>query len=361
MVDGVNLPRNWTTKMATQDKALPELIEGNKPFMSIEFFPPKTDAGVESLYKCLEKLKVFNPRFADVTWGAGGSTSDLTVTLCEGIKERGVVPNMHLTCTNQAKEKVDMALKSCSASGITNILALRGDPPAGETVWTASDANFACALDLVKYIKENKQFGEFNITVAGYPEGHPAAMKEVPEGISALTESEKTRYSTSTNEETGETTVICCRDEDYVKEMTYLKAKVDAGATAIITQMFFDVEVFGIFVKDCRQYGIMVPIIPGIMCVGNLGGFKRMTGFCKTRIPEAIMSTLEKAGEVLGEGEEAVKAAGDKVKAAGIEIVVDMCTRLVELGTPGLHFYTLNTSAATMAIMEKLIANGVMA
>jgi methylenetetrahydrofolate reductase (NADPH) len=343
------------------DKGLPELIQGDKPFMSIEFFPPKTDGGVESLYKCLEKLKSYNPRFADVTWGAGGSTSDLTLTLCEGVKERGVVPNLHLTCTNMEKEKIDTALKGCSSAGITNILALRGDPPAGQTVWTAKDASFTCALDLVKYIKDNKQFGEFNITVAGYPEGHPSNMKEVPEGLSALSETEKTRYSTSINEETGEKTIICCRDEDYAKEMDYLKSKVDAGATAVITQMFFDPEVFGIFVKDCRNLGITVPIIPGIMCIGNLGGFKRMTGFCKTRIPDAVMAALEKAGEVIGEGEEAIKAAADKVKEAGVSIVVDMCSRLVELGTPGLHFYTLNQSAATIAIMDTLIANGVMA
>ena len=168
--------------------------------------------------------------------------------------------------------------------------ALKGAVPPGSLIsllyvairpqvrpWTAKDASFTCALDLVKYIKENKHLGEFNITVAGYPEGHPSNMKEVPEGLSALSETEMTRYSTSINEETGEKTIICCRDEDYAKEMAYLKSKVDAGATAIITQMFFDPEVFGIFVKDCRNLGITVPIIPGIMCIGNLGGFKRMT------------------------------------------------------------------------------------
>jgi methylenetetrahydrofolate reductase (NADPH) len=269
---------------------------------------------------------------------------------------------MHLTCTNMEKEKIDGALEGCAKAGIVNILALRGDPPAGETVWHAKDAGLSCALDLVKYIKASpfSQNTQFNISVAGYPEGHPNAMKVVPDGFAGLTESEKTRYSVEKNEETGEEVIMCCRDEDYQKEMAYLKSKVDAGATAIITQMFFDTEVFGIFVKDCRQAGITVPVLPGIMCISNVPGFKRMTGFCKTRIPPSVLAALEAAAVVVGEGEDAVKAAAAKVKEAGVQIVVDMCTRLVEMGTPGLHFYTLNTSAATLEIVDRLTTSGVL-
>ena len=287
---------------------------------------------------------------------------DLTLTLCEGIKERGYVSNMHLTCTNMEKSKIDVALEGCSKAGIVNILALRGDPPAGQTVWTAKDAELSCALDLIKYIKASPaaQTTNFNITVAGYPEGHPSSMKPVPEGVDGLSESEKTRYSVDVDSETGKETVMCCRDEDYTTEMSYLKSKIDAGATAIITQMFFDPEVFGIFVKDCRQLGITVPILPGIMCISNLGGFKRMTGFCKTRIPGAVMDALVKANEVIGEGEEAVKEAANRVKEVGIQLVVDMCSRLLEIGTPGLHFYTLNQSATTLEIVGKLQGMGVL-
>lgn len=270
--------------------------------------------------------------------------------------------NMHLTCTNMEKSKIDTALEGCAKAGIVNILALRGDPPAGQTVWTASDAELSCALDLIKYIKASPagQTTNFNISVAGYPEGHPSAMKAVPEGVDSLTESEKTRYSMSTDAETGKQTVMCCRDEDYKTEIAYLKSKIDAGATAIVTQMFFDTEVFGIFVKDCRQAGINVPILPGIMCISTLAGFKRMTDFCKSRIPDAIMSALEKANAVVGEGEEAVKEAAARVKETGIQLVVDMCKRLLEMDTPGLHFYTLNQSGATLEIVDKLQSMGVL-
>ena len=274
-----------------------------------------------------------------------------------------MVSNMHLTCTNMEKSKIDTALEGCAKAGIVNILALRGDPPAGQTVWTAKDAELTCALDLIKYIKASPvaQSTDFNITVAGYPEGHPTAMKPVPEGVESLTESEKTRYSISTDADTGKQTVMCCRDDDYKTEISYLKSKIDAGATAIVTQMFFDAEDFGIFVKDCRQAGINVPILPGIMCISNMGGFKRMTDFCKSRIPDAVMSALEKANEVIGDGEDAVKEAAQRVKETGVQIIVDMCSRLLEMGTPGLHFYTLNQSAATIEIVEKLQSMGMLA
>ena len=162
-------------------------------------------------------------------------------------------------------------------------------------------------------------------------------MKPVPEGVESLTESEKTRYSISTDADTGKQTVMCCRDDDYKTEISYLKSKIDAGATAIVTQMFFDAEVFGIFVKDCRQAGINVPILPGIMCISNMGGFKRMTDFCKSRIPDAVMSALRR--RTRSRRRDAVKEAAQRVKETGVQIIVDMCSRLLEMGTPGLHFY----------------------
>lgn len=299
-------------------------------------------------------LKKYNPLFVDFTWGAGGSTSTLTVELCKATREtHGLNPNMHLTCTNMDAALIDSALASCKESGICNILALRGDPPLGQDRWTASDNSLTCAADLVRYI-QSKHDDYFSISVAGYPEGHPAAMTELPaEEVANLTPSELGRYSKDTKtvpveggEEgaTQEVPIInVCRDDAFVKEMEYLKSKIEAGAKFIVTQMFFDVEVYGTFVKACRDYGINVPIVPGIMCISNYGGFKRMIKFCKTRVTEEIMAKMEE-----------LKDDAEAIKAYGIDLGVQMCQCLQELGAPGFHFYTLNTSHVTIAIIEKL-------
>jgi methylenetetrahydrofolate reductase (NADPH) len=343
------------SEFSTPDEKLPALFSAaskkfvDKPWVSVEFFPPKTEAGVETLFKVLAKLQVYGPVFADVTWGAGGSTSDLTMELCIRAKKMGAVPNMHLTCTNVDKEKIDAALETCKKEGITNILALRGDPPVGQEKWEASDLMFTCALDLVKYIR--KEHGDyFNLTVAGYPEGHPTKMSVVEGGIDALSPAELKRYSVSVDADTGAKTIMVCRDDDYASEMAYLKEKIDAGASCIITQMFFDPEVFGQFVQDCRDIGITVPIIPGIMMLSNLGGFRRMTGFCKTRIPDNMENDI---ADIIAEHPEA-DAQNAAIKTYGIKYGVKMCQRLMELGTPGLHYYTLNQSATTMAIIDAL-------
>lgn len=331
----------------------------NELFIALEFFPPKTEAGVKSLYNVMEKLKAVNPLYVDFTWGAGGSTSDLTVQLCIEAKEKfGFIPNMHLTCTNMEEEKITSALSLCQQHGIDNILALRGDPPAGEEKWVASSGQFTCALDLIRYIKSNYQNG-FNITAAGYPEGHPAAMTTItssivdgvttvtavnPKGetidVPELSPSEMMRAAVSVTDAGTITTV--CLDADYRSELAYLKSKVDAGAEAIVTQLFFDIDVFSTFVKDCRDIGIEVPILPGIMLIGSRGGFQRMTTFCKTKIPSDLKEGL------------AACADDDAVKAYGIEYITNLCRALIGQGVEGLHFYTLNTSAATLAVVENL-------
>lgn len=176
----------------------------------------------------MDRMKeAINPLFTDMTWGAGGSTAELTMQLATHAHQHGHVANMHLTCTNMEKDgdpkkAVHEALTTAKDSGIRNIVALRGDPPAGEEEWQAVEGGFACALDLVEYIRE--KFGEtFGISVAGYPEGHPNAISEI-EDPSLMSEAEKGRSSTFDGK------VYTCKDEDYKKEMDYLKKKVDAGA-----------------------------------------------------------------------------------------------------------------------------------
>jgi len=315
--------------------------DGSKPFVSIEFFPPRTETGVKNLYSRMERMKnSINPLFSDVTWGAGGSTADLTLEIAQQLRETGHVANMHMTCTNMEKDgdpkkAVHDALQTAKNNGIMNIVALRGDPTAGQEEWKAADGGFTCALDLVEYIRE--KFGsEFGISVAGYPEGHPNAISLV-EDPTSMTESEKARSST----EDGK--AYTCLDDDYKKEMDYLKKKIDAGADFIITQMFFDTKVFGTFVEDCRKWGINCPIVPGLMCINAYGGFVKMTKFCKTRVPTELREKMD-----------SLKDDPDKVKAFGVEFGIQMCKDLIEIGVDVLHFYTLNLEKITYGILGGL-------
>ncbi|CAB9507277.1 Methylenetetrahydrofolate reductase [Seminavis robusta] len=320
---------------------------GVKTCLSLEYFPPRTEEGVKNLYARMDRMKgALSPLFTDMTWGAGGSTADLSLELALHAQKTGHVSNLHMTCTNiQAKEgeedvdpkkAIHDALQAALDGGIRNIVALRGDPPAGEEEWKASEGGFACALDLVKYMREH--FGqEFGISVAGYPEGHPNAISEVADP-STLTEAEKARSSSFD----GKT--YCCLDADYKKEMDYLKEKVDAGSDLIITQMFFDVEVFKTFVKDCRKWGINCPVVPGLMCINAYGGFKKMTKFCKTRVPADLDAKMD-----------SIKDDAAAVKEFGVEFGVKVCQDLMDSGLiEVLHFYTLNLEKVVYGILDQL-------
>ncbi|GMI38469.1 hypothetical protein TeGR_g14016 [Tetraparma gracilis] len=327
-----------TATSPAPDARIDDLMRDQPAFASLEFFPPRTAEGVANLKERIVRMRdSTKPMFMDVTWGAGGSTSDLTLDLVKFIRSTGVVANMHLTCTNMTPGKVDEALAAASACGIRNIVALRGDPPLGEDKWTATGGGFECALDLVRHIK--REYPEMCVSVAGYPEGHPNAISELPSSQSAasLTEREKLRCS----EAGGKVSV--CFDADYDNELKYLKEKVDAGADFIITQMFFDPEVFGNFMSDCRAIGIKVPIVPGIMCINNFGGFFRMTGFCKTRVPPTLVAEMEKR-----------KDDEHELKEYGVEFGAEMCMRLLALGAPCVHFYTLNLEKVVYGILDAL-------
>merc|ERR1719428_2412448 len=181
--------------------------------------------------------------------------------LCAHCKaETGMTANMHLTCTNMEKSKIDTALADCKKYGLCNLVALRGDPPRGQDKWEATEGGFNCALDLIKYIRQ--ETGDyFSIAVAGYPEGHPDAMEVVEGGLAACTESEKRRARVAVGED-GKEVVTVCRDAAFAKEMKYLKEKIDAGSNLIITQMFLDPQVFVDFMGTCKEWGINVPVVP---------------------------------------------------------------------------------------------------
>ncbi|KAG7666898.1 hypothetical protein Ndes2526B_g09640 [Nannochloris sp. 'desiccata'] len=290
-----------------------EKIAAGETFYSFEYFPPKTDEGVKNLQDRQARMAALGPTFCDITWGAGGSTADLTLTIATDMQNKARVETMmHLTCTNMPVEKLEAALQQCKEAGITNILALRGDPPHGEEHFTQVEGGFSSALDLVKYIREHHG-DHFGICVSGYPEAHPEKIVDDAEEMK----------------------------KNYWADIDYLKQKIDAGADFIITQLFYDVDVYVQFVKDCRSVGITVPILPGIMPLMNYNGFKRMTSFCKTRVPQHITDVLE-----------TIKDSDEAIKAYGISLGTLMCERLLAAGAPGLHMYTLNLDKSAVAILR---------
>jgi len=280
-------------------------LNSDKVFYSFEYFPPKTQRGKQNLYFKLEKMSKLEPLFIDVTWGAGGSTSDLTLEICSNTQNiLSLESQMHLTCTNIQEDVLKQTLKTAKENNIRNILALRGDPPLGNDKWEASDSNFKHAIDLIKYLRKN--YGDyFGISVAGYPEGHP--------------------------------------ESDYNADLNYLKQKVDAGADFVITQLFYDVDLFLKFYKDCRAIGINCPIIPGILPIVNYANFKKLTDFCKIKIPEYILNDLEP-----------IKNDDKKVSDYGIELAIKLCKKLIANDIKFLHFYTLNRENSCVQIIEGL-------
>lgn len=288
--------------------------DANRVVFSFEFFPPKTEDGVDNLFERMERMVVHNPSFCDITWGAGGSTADLTLEIANRMQNMVCVESMmHLTCTNMPVEKIDHALSTIKSNGIQNVLALRGDPPHGQDKFVKVEGGFACALDLVKHIRA--QYGDyFGITVAGYPEGHPDVIQN---GV--------------------------VTEEAYENELAYLKKKVDAGGEVIVTQLFYDTDIFLKFVNDCRQIGITCPIVPGIMPINNYKGFIRMTGFCKTKIPDEITAALDP-----------IKDNEEAVKAYGIHLGTEMCKKILASGIKTLHIYTLNMEKSALAILMNL-------
>jgi len=287
------------------DKLLNHPVE---PYFSLEFFPPKTEAGVENLFLRMDRMTALQPLFVDVTWGPGGSTKDLTMAICEYTqKYMGVDALMHLTCTNLKVEEITTILQAAKDAGIQNILALRGDPAKGSIVWEAYPGGLKNATDLVRLIR--REFGDyFCIGVAGFPEGHP-------------------------NSSTG----------SYQQDIRFLKEKIDAGADFVLTQFFYDASVFLRFRDDCQRIGINCPIIPGMIPIQSFSSFLKMTTFCKTKVPDVIWEDLSP-----------IKDDDEEVKMYGVKLCILMCRELSAAGVKGFHFYTLNLEKSVMMVLNEL-------
>ncbi|MEO5714641.1 MAG: methylenetetrahydrofolate reductase [NAD(P)H] [Luteolibacter sp.] len=282
-----------------------DLLARGKPTISFEFFPPKTPAGRENLMEQIRLLGKTNPDFVSITYGAGGGTRDLTLDLVTRLRDHRAIP--HLTCVGHTHREIRGLLTRYAAAGVSNILALRGDPPANGS---CGQGDFARAADLVKFIREFKRHSDprgFGIGVAGFPEGHPATPNRL-------------------------------------LEMDHLKAKIDAGADYICTQLFFDNHDFHDFRARCELAGIRVPIIAGIMPVTSLAALKRSAELAGgARIPAKLIRAFQRAGPDPA-----------KIRQAGIHHAAAQCADLLHHGVAGLHLYTLNQADAALKICERL-------
>jgi methylenetetrahydrofolate reductase (NADPH) len=282
-----------------------EIIAGSDgPVFSFEFFPPKTDEGERNLRATLEDLRAFEPDFVSVTYGAGGTTRGRTVELTHWIKQDlGIEAMAHLSCVGSSREDLQEILDGMQRAGIENVLALRGDAPRGETEWRPHPGGLHYSTELASLIVEHYPF---SVGAACFPEVHPEAP-------------------------------------DLAHDLRFLKAKVDAGASFLITQLFMDNELYFRFVDEARAVGIEVPILPGIMPITDVGQIKTITGMCGASLPPALLEALEWRAD-----------DRNAVLQLGVAYATLQCAELLARGAPGIHFYTLNRSPATRAILSAL-------
>ena len=290
-----------------------DIIRRESPTFSFEFFPPKTPAAAEILYQTIRDLESYMPHFVSVTYGAGGSTRNLTHDLVERIQHTTKLdPIPHLTCVCHNEEEVEEILLRYARSRIGNILALAGDRPR-DIAYDKSRDSFQHAIDLVKFIRRFNESGAhperrgFGIGVAGFPEGHPGTPNRLV-------------------------------------EMDHFKAKVEAGADYIVTQLFFDNRDFYDFRERCTLAGINLPIIAGIMPVTSMNGFKRMAELAAgSRFPAKLIRALQRC-----------ENDPEMVKRVGVHFALEQCHDLLDNAVAGIHFYTLNRSDATRVIFDSL-------
>jgi len=272
-----------------------------KPEISFEFFPPKTEEGVLKLRETRKQLALLNPKFFSVTFGAGGSTRDRTMDAVLEIQAEGFEAAPHISGISSSKEEILSLLTTYQNHGIRRLVVLRGDLPSGEV----SSGDFAYASQLVAFIRE-KTGDWFQIEVAAYPETHPEARSAA-------------------------------------NDLKHFKTKVDAGANAAITQYFYNADAYYQFVDQCQKLGIEIPILPGVMPIYNYTQLARFSNVCGAEIPRWLRLRLEDYGDDIA-----------SVRAFGLDVVTDLCEKLLSGGAPGLHFYTLNQSGIISNIAERL-------
>ena len=270
--------------------------------LSCEFFPPRTEQGVEKLRETREKLKVLSPAFFSVTFGAGGSTQERTVETVVEIQKSGVPAAPHLSCVASTRKNIQQLLKTYKEQGVNRIVALRGDTPSG---WVGRLGEFGYANELVTFIRE--ETGQhFFIEVAAYPEIHPQARSAKA-------------------------------------DIDFFCQKVRAGADGAITQYFYNAEAYFYFLEECTRQGITIPIVPGIMPITNYEQLTRFSDTCGAEVPRWLRQQLKDRAE-----------DKEALKAFGLDVVTQLCERLIKGGVPGLHFYTLNQADFVLEVVKRL-------
>lgn len=285
---------------------IPQLLRGGQPVFSFEFFPPKSDEAVAQLEKTIGELVPLEPGFVSVTYGAGGSTRERTIDIVSRIRNgTGIEAMAHLTCVGSTAEDLRAVLGRLGDAGVENILALRGDPPKGQTEFTATEGGFRYASELTAFIRQT--YGDrFAVGGAAYPEKHV---------------------------ECGNPAV----------DLANLRRKVDEGAEFVITQLFFDNRRYFEFVDNARAIGINVPIIPGIMPITNASQVERFTLMCGASLPYRLAAELDRR-----------RNDPQAVMQLGVAHATAQSIELLQSGAPGIHFYTLNRSTATMQVLTAL-------
>jgi methylenetetrahydrofolate reductase (NADPH) len=284
-----------------------EIIAGDGPTFSVEFFPPKTAEATEQLYATARSLRELEPDFVSVTYGAGGSTREGTVEITKALgDEHGFETMAHLSCVGETREGIAATVDRIAEAGIENVFALRGDPPRGEADFVQPQGGLGSAAELAAFISSG---WDFTIGGACFPEVHPEAP-------------------------------------DLETDLSYLKTKVDAGASFLITQLFFDNQVYFDFVAAARERGIGVPILAGVIPVASFAQTKRICELCDASIPARLERMFAAAeGDERGEFE------------LGVAFAAQQCTELLLAGVPGIHFYALNRAPATRAVLGSLRAS----
>jgi methylenetetrahydrofolate reductase (NADPH) len=273
--------------------------------LSFELFPPKTAAGEASLFQHVERLVAFRPSFITCTYGAGGSTQEKTLEIFSRVRRDFQLPvATHLTCVGRTVDQLGDYLGRARQEGIQNVVALRGDPPHGDTTFRPVAGGLSYANELVTLIRG--RFPEFGVAVAGYPETHQEAVSPAA-------------------------------------DLANLQRKVEAGADVVITQLFYDNADFFRFRDRCFKLGIMVPIVPGLLPITNFAQIKRITSLCGARLPATLVAGLEDAGD-----------DADAQFELGVEFAVRQTRELFEAGVPGIHFYVLNRSEAAARVLSQV-------
>lgn len=275
----------------------------NQPTFSFELFPPKTDKGIAKLRDTVTTLNARRPAFFSVTYGAGGSTQSNTFATVDWIHDQGIEVAPHLSCIGSTRDEIRGILERYRAQGIARIVALRGDLPSGAGTGSMGDLNHA--NELVALIRDEFD-DQFRIEVAAYPEMHPQAP-------------------------------------NFDRDLDYFQQKVEAGAHSAITQYFYNADAYASFMEACERRGITIPVVPGIMPITNFSNLVRFSDACGAEIPRWLRKRLEGYGDDI-----------DSIRALGTEVVTRLCGQLLELGAPGLHFYTMNQAEPTLAVWDKL-------